>query len=133
VAEGYVAGQPRAWLRAEGLLTLAAAATLYAITDAPWLWFAVLFLAPDLSFLGYLAGSKVGAAVYNVVHSFAGPLAATLTLLLLDEQLSLTLIWFAHIGFDRALGYGLKYPSAFHNTHMGPIGKSSDGMGGKST
>jgi hypothetical protein len=82
VSEGYVAGQPRAWLRAEGLLTLAAAATLYSLTDAAWL---------------------------------------------LNEQVSIALIWFAHIGFDRALGYGLKYPSAFQNTHMGRIGKSPEG------
>jgi hypothetical protein len=126
VAEGYVAGQPRAWLRAEGLLTLAAAATLYALADAPWLWFALLFMAPDVSILGYLAGPKVGAALYNVMHSYVGPFAATLTLWLLNEHVSLALIWFAHIAFDRALGFGLKYPSTFWSTHMGLIGKSPE-------
>jgi hypothetical protein len=72
---------------------------------------------------GYLGGPRVGAAVYNLVHSYAAPLAATLLLLLTGSPLTLPLIWFAHIGFDRALGYGLKYPSSFHDTHLGRIGR----------
>lgn len=123
IAEGFVAGQPRLWLRLEGLLTLAVAASLYALTHAGWIWFAVLFLVPDVSFIGYLAGSKAGAAVYNAMHSYVGPLTASLALLLFNEPVTLPLIWFAHIGFDRALGYGLKYPSAFQDTHLGMIGK----------
>jgi hypothetical protein len=118
-----VAGQPRAWLRAEGVLALALAAALYASLGGSWLLFAVLFLAPDISFAGYLGGARAGAAIYNAAHSHAGPLAATLILLLLDQPVTLPLIWFAHIGFDRALGYGLKYPSAFQDTHLGRIGK----------
>jgi hypothetical protein len=118
-----VAGQPRAWLRAEGVLALAVAVALYASLGGSWILFAVLFLAPDTSFGGYLAGPRAGAAIYNAAHSHAGPLAATLILLLLDQPVTLPLIWFAHIGFDRALGYGLKYPSAFQDTHLGRIGK----------
>lgn len=125
MVEGFVGGQPRAWLRAEGLFTLGAAATLYAMSGGAWLWFAILFFAPDLSFLGYLAGSKVGAAVYNAVHSYVLPLALSVALLVSGEAVGLSLIWLAHIGFDRALGYGLKYPSAFHETHLGEIGKSN--------
>jgi hypothetical protein len=126
VAKGHVAGQPRRWLQAEGLLTFVAATVLYAFSGGAWLWYAVLFLAPDLSFLGYLAGPKVGAAVYNAMHSYAGPLAVSLTLLMLNEPADMALIWFAHIGFDRTLGYGLKYPSAFQDTHMGRLGKQRD-------
>jgi hypothetical protein len=126
VAEGFVDGQPRAWLRAEGLFTLAVAAALYGISDAAWLWFAVLFFAPDVSFLGYLAGSKVGGAAYNVMHSYVSPLALSVALLFSSESVGLPLIWFAHIGFDRALGFGLKYPSAFHDTHLGRIGRTSE-------
>jgi hypothetical protein len=123
MAGGSVEGQPRAWLRAEGLLTLAAAATLYGLSGGSWITFAVLFLAPDLSFVGYLAGPKAGAAVYNAAHSHVGPLVALLVLLYLSVPPTLPLVWFAHIGFDRALGYGLKYPSAFQDTHLGRIGK----------
>ena len=38
--------------------------------------------------------------------------------------LSIAMIWLAHIGFDRALGYGLKYVSGFGFTHLGRIGQS---------
>jgi hypothetical protein len=126
-AEGHVAGQPRGWLRAEGLLTFVAATALYAYSGAAWLWYAVLFLAPDLSFLGYLAGPRVGATAYNAMHSYVGPLAASLALLILNVPAGIVLIWFAHIGFDRTLGYGLKYPSAFQDTHMGRIGRARYG------
>ncbi|MEJ0027488.1 MAG: DUF4260 family protein [Rhizomicrobium sp.] len=34
-----------------------------------WKQFAILFLAPDLSFAGYLAGPRFGAAAYNTLHS----------------------------------------------------------------
>lgn len=127
MTEGFVTGQPRAWLRAEGLLILAVAAILYARSDASWATFAILFFAPDLSFLAYLGGAKVGAALYNTVHSYVPPLAAILTLLLLHEPVALPLIWLAHIGVDRALGYGLKYPSGFQDTHMGRIGRPTAG------
>ena len=30
----------------------------------------------------------------------------------------LALIWLGHIGMDHALGYGLKYPTAFGDTHL---------------
>ena len=122
MTEGSVAGQPRAWLRLEGLVALAVAASLYALTDAGWVWFAILFFAPDVGFLGYLLGSRVGAAVYNAMHSYVAPLTASLALVWLNEPVTVPLIWFAHIGFDRALGYGLKYPSAFQDTHLGRIG-----------
>lgn len=125
MTSGFVTGQPRTWLRAEGLLALAAATALYALSSGSWLLFAALLLAPDLSLLAYLAGPKAGAMVYNVVHSYAAPLALTLVLLLANEPTTLPLIWFAHIGMDRALGYGLKYPSAFQHTHLGAIGKRS--------
>jgi hypothetical protein len=85
--------------------------------------FAVLFFAPDVSFAGYLAGPRVGAALYNVAHSYVAPLALATTLLALGAGPNLVLVWAAHIGFDRALGYGLKYPSGFGDTHLGRIGR----------
>ena len=90
-----------------------------------WLAFAVLFFAPDLSFAGYVAGPRVGAALYNVAHSYVGPLILAATLPSVGAGLPLALVWGAHIGFDRALGYGLKYPSAFGDTHLGRIGKAA--------
>jgi hypothetical protein len=123
LATNFVVGQPRVWLRVEGVVVLAVAATVYALSDASWIVFAVLFLAPDLSFLGYVAGPKLGSVLYNAVHSYAAPLSAVLVLLLLNEPVHVPLIWIAHIGFDRAVGYGLKYASSFQDTHLGRIGR----------
>jgi hypothetical protein len=122
VAPAHVEGQPRAWLCAEGMVALAVAATLYSLSDSSWLIFAVLFFTPDVSFLGYVAGPRIGSYTYNAVHSYVGPLAACLVLVLAQAPVGLPLIWLAHIGLDRALGYGLKYPTAFQDTHLGRIG-----------
>jgi hypothetical protein len=113
------------WLRVEGLATLGAALTAYRYFHLPWLWFAVLFFAPDLSMLGYLASPRLGAIAYNVVHTYV--LAVGLLGLGLltgaNTLLGLGLILCAHIGFDRALGYGLKLPEGFRHTHLGQIGR----------
>lgn len=116
-------GSVRWWLRIEGLAALAAAVYVYAWGGHSWLLFAALFLAPDLGFLGYLAGARVGALVYNVLHSYTIPVAIAAAFYTMDRPLVLPLIWIAHIGFDRLLGYGLKYPSAFADTHLGRIGR----------
>lgn len=120
-------GAPRLILRLEGGAALAAAAIAYAHVGSGWGLFALLFLVPDLAMLGYLAGPTVGAAAYNAGHSYLGPALIGLlaraggpTILV-----SLALIWAAHIGFDRMLGYGLKYPTAFGHTHLGRVGKAA--------
>lgn len=89
--------------------------------------FALFFLAPDLSFLGYLGGARIGAIVYNAAHTLIGPLALALLGLLLSVTglVAAALIWIAHIGFDRLLGYGLKYGAGFGYTHLGRIGRAS--------
>jgi hypothetical protein len=122
-----VHGTIRVWLRLEGLLALALALVLYDHDERSWLLFAVLFLAPDASFLGYLAGPRIGAMVYNLAHSYTLPFALALTAVLADigAATPFALIWIAHIGFDRVLGYGLKYPTAFGHTHLGPIGAAA--------
>lgn len=114
------------WQRLEGLALLAVAALAYARLGEGWLLFAGLFLAPDLSFAGYLAGPRLGAWAYNLAHSLIGPLLLAGAGLLSGADLAtaLALIWLAHIGFDRALGYGLKSPQAFGLTHLGLIGKA---------
>ena len=118
-------GSVRLWLRLEGVMALLLATYLYAHQGGSWLAFAVLFFAPDASVAGYLAGPRIGAALYNVAHSYVGPLILAATLLSAGIGLPLALVWAAHIGFDRALGYGLKYPSAFGDTHLGRIGQAA--------
>lgn len=88
--------------------------------------FAVLFLAPDLSFFGYLAGPRIGGLIYNLAHSLIGPLMLAGVGLVMDNSLvtGVALIWLAHIGLDRMLGYGLKSSEAFGITHLGTIGRA---------
>jgi hypothetical protein len=114
-------------LRLEGLALFVGMLMLYGAWDGSWWVFALLFFAPDLSFLAYLSGPKTGALVYNAAHSYVAPMAlmtfgfgfaAPLTL-------SIAMIWLAHIGFDRALGYGLKYAAGFGFTHLGRIGRDA--------
>jgi hypothetical protein len=104
-------------------LVLVLATYLYARGGHSWVVFAALFFLPDISFTAYLAGPRVGAAVYNVAHSHVGPLLLAVVLLTTGVTLGSALIWAAHVGFDRTLGYGLKYPTAFADTHLGRIGK----------
>ena len=117
-------GGPKVLLRLEGLVLLGLALVAYHHVGLGWGWFAALFLVPDLSLLGYLAGARVGAIVYNTGHSTIGAAALTLVGLQLPEVLPFAAIWFAHIGFDRALGYGLKYASGFRDTHLGKVGRA---------
>jgi hypothetical protein len=122
---GFASGSVRATLQVEGAVAFAAAAALYAHAGLSWPLFGLLFLAPDLAMLGYLVGARVGAAVYNVAHTYALalPLAAAGLLSGQTAILAVALIWVAHIGLDRALGYGLKYPSAFGDAHLGRVGR----------
>ena len=106
-------------------MALFLATYLYAHQGGSWLAFAVLFFVPDVSFAGYIAGPRIGAALYNVAHSYVGPLILVTTLSTIGTGVPLALLWAAHIGFDRALGYGLKYPTAFSDTHLGQIGASA--------
>jgi hypothetical protein len=114
---------PGRLLRLEGLALFVGALVVYFDQGYPWWLPVVLFLAPDFSFAGYLAGPRVGASVYNAVHSTVGPiaLAAVGVLANVDWCVQLALIWLAHIGLDRLLGYGLKYPTAFKDTHLNHV------------
>jgi hypothetical protein len=115
--------RPGVLLRVEGAVMLALAVLLYALQGGSWLLFVLLILAPDLSALGFLAGTKVGAATYNLFHTYLLPAALGAYGLLGTNSLalSLALIWFAHIGGDRLVGYGLKYETAFKDTHLGRV------------
>jgi Domain of unknown function (DUF4260) len=126
-ATGAATGGLRTLLRLEGLTLLAGMVLLYTVWDGSWWVFALLFLAPDLSFLAYLAGPQAGAIVYNAAHSYMAPVALLVAGFAMAAPLvlSLAMIWLAHIGFDRALGYGLKYGAGFGFTHLGRIGKDA--------
>jgi hypothetical protein len=111
---------PRRLLHLEGLAVLVAAIALYFDAGYGWLALVLLFLAPDLSMLGYLGGPRLGALAYDVVHTYALPVALALAGVLAEAGLAtqLGLIWLAHLGLDRLLGYGLKYPTGFKDTHL---------------
>lgn len=111
----------RSLLRLEGLAVLAGAVSLYAGREASWLLFALLFLVPDVSMLGYLKDPEVGAAAYNAFHTYLGPvvLGAVAWWLGHDLAVQVSLVWIGHIGIDRLLGFGLKLPTGFADTHLG--------------
>jgi hypothetical protein len=117
-------GAPKTLLRAEDALVLCGAVAAYHHLGGPWALFALLFLAPDLSMLGYAAGPRAGAAVYNAVHTYLAPAALAVAGIWLPSLLPLAAIWSAHIAADRILGYGLKYASGFGDTHLGKRGKA---------
>jgi len=112
--------RPALLLRIEEGGLLIAAILLYAHFHLSWVLFAALFLAPDLFMLGYLASPRAGAAIYNLVHTLTGPviLFAAAYATHHPPALAIALIWAAHIAFDRLLGYGLKYPDRFKDTHL---------------
>ena len=109
--------------RLEGLATLICAVVLYASTGTSWWLFALLLLVPDVSMVGYLLGNRVGQTTYNIVHTYAVPMMLALAGLALRQPIliSLSLIWLAHIGMDRAIGYGLKEAEGFRFTHLGAL------------
>lgn len=113
-------GLPRLLLRLEGGAVLAGSLALYFHEGFGWLPLVVLALAPDLAAVGYAAGARVGAAAYDLVHTEVLPIALAVAGVLggAEIALQLALIWLAHIGIDRLIGYGLKYPSGFKDTHL---------------
>jgi hypothetical protein len=121
-----VAGVPRMWLRAEGVTVLATGAGLYLHLGGAPLLLVPLLLAVDLSMVGYLAGPRPGALIYNLVHNWAvGVTVLALAWSLGSPAIALVgAILVAHTGMDRAAGFGLKYPTAFADTHLGWLGRA---------
>lgn len=111
---------PRIVLGLEGAAVAAGAVAVYFSADFPWWLLLALVLVPDVSLLGYLAGPRVGADCYDALHTYAGAVALAAVGVVADVEVAsqLGLIWLTHIGVDRAVGYGLKYPSAFKGTHL---------------
>lgn len=107
-------------LRAEGSVALIGAVAGYFVLNGSWYLFALLLLLPDLSILGYRLNGRFGARLYNAAHTYVLPGALALAGWLAGAPTlyAFALIWVAHIGLDRALGYGLKLPSSFSETHL---------------
>jgi Domain of unknown function (DUF4260) len=111
-------------LRLEAGLALAAALLGYSALSGSWLLFALLFLVPDLTMLGYLRNPGTGVVVYNAGHTYISPAALALAGFIAGAPLAeqFALIWAAHIALDRVLGFGLKYPGRFADTHLSKRG-----------
>ncbi|HEX7632420.1 MAG TPA: DUF4260 domain-containing protein [Lacunisphaera sp.] len=114
---------PKALLHLEGLTVLVASCVAYAIHGASWWKFAALFLAPDLAIIGFLFGLRVGTLAYNLGHTYVvvGVFWLVAHFCAWPHAWPISLIWIAHIGFDRFIGYGLKYSTAFKDTHLGRV------------
>lgn len=116
---------PIALQRLEGGVLVGLSLLLYWKAGGSWLLYVLLILAPDLFMLGYLRGPGAGAALYNLGHTWLLPgiLAAVGILGGASITIDIALIWLGHIGADRLLGYGLKLPTTFQDTHLGRIGR----------
>jgi uncharacterized membrane protein len=114
---------PRLMLHAEGLALLVLSVLAYARLDFSWLTFALLFFVPDLALLVYLVNKRSGAVVYNLLHTVIFPFALGVISYLAGFQtgIQVALIWLAHIGMDRTVGYGFKYPAKDKETHFSRI------------
>ena len=116
-------------LRLEGVAAFGAGVALYLANGGLWLALIPLLLVPDVSMVGYLRDPKLGALLYNLAHNWALGLAV-LGLGFVSGQTWLVIagaVLVAHVGMDRALGYGLKGAS-FQDTHLGRIGKAARGQ-----
>jgi hypothetical protein len=116
---------PRIIHQLEGALVAAGCLFAYTRMDADLRLFALLFLAPDLGMLGYLANPRLGAATYNALHTYLLPVALGVAGVIAGlGTVPIALIWAAHIGLDRALGFGLKYPDGFQSTDLRRLSSS---------
>lgn len=118
---GVVVGAPRRWLGLEGLVLLAGALIAYSTLGQPWWLVPAGILVPDIAMSGYVAGTRLGAHLYNIAHATLLP-AVMLGIGYWQADrllMALALIWLAHIGLDRLLGMGLKYNDRFTHTHLG--------------
>jgi hypothetical protein len=114
---------PPVLLRLEGLAVLVGSLVLYFHADFGWLLLVVLFFTPDVSFAAYGLGPRLGAVAYDVLHTEIFPIALGVAGVVAGSErpVQVALIWLGHIGMDRTLGYGLKYPSAFKDTHLARV------------
>jgi hypothetical protein len=102
-------------IKIEGVIVFLSCLIVYLLLDYNWILFVALLLFPDIAMIGYVVSNKIGAITYNLLHTYSLPIPILLLgfSLSLDLLLAIALIWMAHIGMDRAIGYGLKYSSSF--------------------
>ena len=114
----------RWWLRLEGVAGLVLGWVVWVSQGGELAWFIPLLLVPDVGMLGYLRGNHVGAITYNVIHNwFVGGLVFGLGVWATSAPLTMAgAVLVAHTGIDRIMGYGLKYPTSFKDTHLGRLG-----------
>jgi len=107
-------------LSMESMTVLAVSLFLYSQSGFSWIMFFVLLLFPDLAMVGYLKNKRVGSYLYNTFHTYTLPAIAVALgyLLPVPILIAVGLIWAAHIGMDRLVGYGLKYETDFKDTHL---------------
>jgi len=112
--------KPRWLLHLEGASIFSLTLVLYRAGHFHWWVFALLLLTPDLFMLGYVLNTKIGSAFYNLVHTSSVPILLLVVAIVapLPVLEPCALIWLAHIGLDRMLGFGLKYPTRFQDTHL---------------
>ena len=128
IENGVVTGNLRWILRLEGVAILLFSLMAYEFMGFPWGFFVLMFFIPDISWLAYFHSPKGGAIAYNTMHSYILPLMLFAYGFFVSSPMAnqLAIIWIAHIGFDRALGFGLKYARGFRYTHFGKLGYSKD-------
>ena len=124
---GFVTGKPRTWLRLDGLVLFVTSIILFALTHQYWWIYPLLFFVPDIFMIGYIRGAKIGAVFYNAGHSYFLPSLLVLYGWRHPLALAIGLIWLGHVGFDRMVGYGLKYDTDFKHTHLGSLVKEKRG------
>ena len=115
---------PVLFQRAESAAIFLAATYVYFSNHYSWIVYVVLLFSFDIFMIGYVMNGRIGALLYNLGHSMILPSLLVVVYLIhrSDITLGLTCLWFAHIGIDRALGYGLKLTTGFRHTHLGTIG-----------
>jgi hypothetical protein len=117
----FQASSPELVLRLENAAIALFCIWAYVQLGGAWWWFVGLFLLPDLSMVGYLLGNRVGATSYNLFHTHSLPIGLFVLGMVLssDFVMQCGVVWFFHIAFDRAVGYGLKRSTGFKHTHIG--------------
>lgn len=110
-------------LHVEGFAILLLSLYCYTYFDFSWSWFFILLFTPDIPMLGYLINSKVGAVAYNLIHTYSLAIGIIIFGLLFTSPavLAIGLILSSHIGIDRMINFGLKYPTDFKDTHLNRI------------
>jgi len=111
---------PKKHIHIEGAFVFLASLYFYWQLGGGWGMFLLLLLVPDIAMIGYLKDKTVGLALYNLAHNYLFPLLVGMFGYSQGNEtvMLIALIWVAHIGMDRTLGYGFKYPTDFKDTHI---------------